>query len=42
MRLKDKSNEIILQKQCYYTEKRKQLLKKAVILCVENHSIIKN
>lgn len=27
MRLKDKSNEIILQKQCYYTEKRKQLLK---------------
>lgn len=32
MRLKDKSNEIILQKQCYYTEKRKQLLKKAVIL----------
>ena len=29
MRLKDKSNEIILQKQCYYTEKRKQLLKKS-------------
>ena len=42
MRLKDKSNEIILQKQCYYKEKRKQLLKKAVILWVENHSIIKN
>ena len=29
MRLKGKSNEIILQKQCYYTEKRKQLLKKS-------------
>lgn len=28
MRLKGKSNEIILQKQCYYTEKRKQLLRK--------------
>lgn len=28
MRLKDKSNEIILQKQYYYTEKREQLLKK--------------
>lgn len=28
MRLKDKSNEIIIQKQCYCTEKREQLLKK--------------
>jgi len=28
MRLKDKSNEIILQKQCYYTEKREQPFKK--------------
>jgi len=43
MRLKGKSNEIILQKQCYYTEKRKQLSKKgAVILCIENYSRIKN
>ena len=28
MRLKDKSNEIIVQKQCYFTKKREQLLKK--------------
>ena len=34
MRLKDKSNEIIVQKQCYYTEKRKQLLKKKQLFYV--------
>ncbi len=28
MRLKDKSNEIIVQKQCYFTKKREQLFKK--------------
>ena len=28
MGLKDKSNEIILQKQYYFTKKREQLLKK--------------
>ncbi len=42
MRLKDKSNEIILQKQVITQRKENNFSKKAVILCVENHSIIKN
>lgn len=43
MRLKDKSNEIIVQKQCYFTKKENNSSKKeAVILCIENYSRIKN
>lgn len=42
MRLKDKSNELYYKSSVITQRKENNFSKKAVILCVENHSIIKN